>query len=94
MAPENSCGSYVYAHNGTTIYQSKCSLEYVAFYEYGGQQYMYNSSYSAGQAGGENFCAAHPWVYSCTHPPFEWCEVDPCCSGPHSFHEQTFGGSC
>lgn len=82
---------------GVTFYQSDCGPQYTAFWRVGGGEIqMYNGSFFFGQAGGEHFCSVFPQVYSCTHNPasFEWCEIDPCCSGPHSYHEQEYGGSC
>ena len=92
--PPNSCGSYVYTYGGgsesggLTFYQSECSPEYTVFYRLGGVLYEYNSSFSLGNAAGEDFCAVFSSVYSCVHPPFDWCEVDPDCSGAHPSHEQ------
>ncbi len=79
---------------GLTFYQSNCGPEYTVFYELGGQGYHYSSSIFLGEAAGENFCSAFPEVYSCSHPPFEWCEIDPCCTGPHPHHEQMAGNTC
>lgn len=100
LAPPGSCGSHVYTTDGgseaggVTFYQSNCGPTYTAFWRVGGVLQQYNGSFSQGQAGGEDFCGSFPNVYSCVHPPFEWCEVDACCSGPHYYHEQEYGSSC
>ncbi|MBA3571145.1 MAG: hypothetical protein H0W34_04020 [Pyrinomonadaceae bacterium] len=94
LLPPGSCGSHVYTYQGgaenggLTFYQSNCGPEYIVYYQVGGLIRSYSGSIYMGQAGGENFCSAFPTVYSCAHPPFEWCEIDPACTGPHPWHEQ------
>jgi len=97
-----SCGSHVITHNGgaenggVTMYQSNCGPEWTAFYAFGGEVYVANGYLFFGQATGESFCAEYPYAYSCGHPPFEWCEIDPCCDNEsvHPWHVYSRGGQC
>lgn len=97
FVPPGECPTYhTYTHaggaesGGTTVFQSDCGPEYTAWFKSGGDYYYYNGSFGGGQAAGESFCANFPSVYSCVHPPFEWCELDPECDGAHPYHEQNY----
>jgi hypothetical protein len=97
FVPPGECPSYHTINHaggaedgGTTIFQSDCNSEYTAWFQSGGDYYYYNGSFFSGQASGENFCTNFPSVYSCVHPPIEWCELDPECDGEHPYHEQSY----
>jgi hypothetical protein len=96
--PEGDCGSYMYTYNGgsenggLTFYQSNCSRAYMVFYRVSGILHQYASqTFEPPEAAGEDFCAHNPMVYSCYEPPdppFDWCNIDPDCVGPHNDHRQ------
>lgn len=105
--PPGSCGAHSWnidggsGSGGVTFYQSNCEPIYTAFWYSGGQLQQYDGSFAGGQAAGEHFCVDYHadtlGAYSCWHTGeqgFDWCEVDPCCSGAHPYHEQMYGNQC